>query len=172
MGIFDIFGKTSRKPTLQEILYENAPSNRITIPREQMLNLANQRAAQDIRIINESKTIIQTTVKPDVFFSRLNLLRDKIDDLVMLSPYIKIKGVSQHQLKQSYENDREEIINGFIDRYYKSVKKKADTLKTQKAKDNQYNKFFDTLEKYQPELSDGNRVKIGYIRVKVERQTE
>lgn len=171
MGLFDIFGKTSRRPTLQEILY-GSNTRSIRIPRQVLMKTAYARAEQDLRIMGDCSRILQSTVKPDVFFSRLNLFKEKIDDLVLLAPYIKFKGVSPHQLKQSYDNDREEIINGFIDRYYKSVKEKADTLKTQKAKDNQYNKFFDTLEKYQAEFSDGNRVKIGYVRVKAERQTK
>lgn len=162
MGIFDIFGKTSRRPTLQEILYENAPSNRITIPREQMLNLANQRAAQDIRIINESKTIIQTTVKPNVFFSRLELFKEKIDDLALLSPYIKIKGPSPYALKQAFDKDKETMINNFVDRCRKATEEKISTLKTQKAKDNQCKKFVEMFDKYKYSMSE-----ISYKRVEM-----
>ena len=118
-------------------------------------------AENDIRIIQETLPILDTTTKPDVFFSRLDLLKQTGLDLQSIEPYVSLT-VSPTQAIREMMNNEQEVIYQFIVRYFNSVWSYAETLKTDKGKNNQYQKFYDTMMSYSNRLNESNLKYIEY----------
>lgn len=112
------------------------------------------------RIIQDSLNIMNTTKKPEIFFTRFDLVLDNIDVIIGLSKqYEGIKFTGEHPIdaKQRVIDSKVEYINLFIGAYYKSVHEKITSLKTDKAKLNNINKFKSVLaEEYSHHLSSEN----------------
>lgn len=96
------------------------------------------------RIVDDCTKLISTTTNSDVFFSRYDLLLktlSEMGDYVMLGRF--------NDYKQSN-------IESFIIRSYNSALIKADGMKTEKGKCNQFRKAYDDIMKHRSELSDHN----------------
>ena len=139
---------------LQKIVSPNSPDT-LVMTEQQLLEAAHHKAENDIRIVQESRNILLTTVKPDVYFSRLNLLKSHTYQMQLLEPFISFT-VSPTAAMNEYLANQNELTHQFILRYYNSVADYADSLKTNKGKYNQYQKFYDTLSIYQSEMSPEN----------------
>lgn len=127
MGIFNFFKK--REPSMELYNLQNA-----------------------LRIANDCADLIKNTINPEVFFDRYNLYLEK---LALLSEAqeckaIKVKGENliQKYSQMSALEKRVSTTNEFIDRFWKDTCAKANTLKTEKGKNNRYQKFFDSLSEY------------------------
>lgn len=130
------------------------------IMTKQQLKLATEQQAQnDIRIIQDCINLVNQTTKPDVFFPRLSLLKEKVEHLLKLEPYISFN-VPVSQAYNDVLQDEQQAIYQFINRYYNSVHEYAQTLKTEKGKSNQYQKFYDVLTTYKNVINEDN---ISYI---------
>lgn len=96
------------------------------------------------RIVDDCTRLISTTTSSDVFFSRYDLLLktlSEMGDYVMLGRF--------NDYKQSN-------IESFIVRSYNNALIKADGMKTEKGKCNQFKKAYDDIMKHRSELSDHN----------------
>lgn len=96
------------------------------------------------RIVDDCTRLISTTTSSDVFFSRYDLLLktlSEMGDYVMLGRF--------NDYKQSN-------IESFIIRSYNNALIKADGMKTEKGKCNQFRKAYDDIMKHRSELSDHN----------------
>ena len=95
MGFLDFLKKNNaRKEYLlqwQNVIMKDSP-NELIMSEQQLKAFSQQQAANDLRIINDCGTLIETTVNPDVFFMRLNLLMEKTEHLVRLETFIKFIG--------------------------------------------------------------------------------
>ena len=94
------------------------------------------------RIVDDCTRLISSTTNSDVFFSRYDLLLKTLSDMgdyVMLGRY--------NDYKQSN-------IESFIVRSYNNALIKADGMKTEKGKCNQFRKAYDDIMKHSSELSD------------------
>jgi len=130
------------------------------INQKQSQDLTETQTNNDIRIIQESIKLLTETVKPDVFFSRLDLLKKTMNSLKQSKSSTKINTSHTIAVNEILENEQK-TINQFIFRYYNSVKNYANTLKTDKGKANQYKKFYETLMTYSDKMNDDN---IKYIK--------
>lgn len=151
IGVSDIINsgsKASKKPAQKK--------SSGTTPNPYMMQAEN-----DIRIIQETLPILDTTTKPDVFFSRLDLLKQTGLDLQSIEPYVSLT-VSPTQAIREMMNNEQEVIYQFIVRYFNSVWSYAETLKTDKGKNNQYQKFYDTMMSYSNRLNESNLKYIEY----------
>ena len=140
----------------------NEKYNNKSMEKQQLFNVNNQQVNDDVRIAQESLRLLTETLKPDVFFPRLDLLQNKLNHLKQLMPYIN----SDSSLTNAFDefiNNKQKSINQFIIRYFDSVQAYANTLKTEKGKANQYQKFYDTLMKYKDAMDEEN---IKYIEEK------
>lgn len=147
----------------QKVIVTDSPEHLI-MTKQQLQDATKQQANNDIKIIQDSIKLISDTVKPDVFFSRLDLLKNTANHLQQLEPYININfSVSPTQAFDEVLKVEQEVIYQFIIRYYNSVKTYADTLKTDKGKANQYQKFYDILMNYSDIMNEEN---IKYIEYK------
>lgn len=140
------------------------------IMTEQQLKEATiQQADNDLRIINDCKKLIETTLKTDVFFMRLNLFVEKAKHLSELEKYITFSGASPTAAYNEIKNDYHKAINQFLYRYFSDTFDKAENMKTEKGKIGKYQKFYDSLQEYYCYMNDEN---IDYIETKYKAYTK
>jgi len=139
---------------LQRVVIPNSPNN-LVMPKQQLLATAKQQAENDIRIVQDSTNAVSTTNKPDVYFSRLDLLKQHTYHMQLLEPYIPFTVSPTAAMNELIANENE-LTKQFIYRYFLSVDNYAKTLKTQNGMRNQYVKFHDTMKTYQNQMSTEN----------------
>lgn len=169
MGLFDLFmiqimSKKRKEELLllQKTLVKNSP-DRLMYSEKQLKALAHQSAKNSLRIAEDCAKILQTTVKPDVFFDRLQLLAWHTSNLALLEKYVRFSGASPTTVFSALTREKQDCIAEFLVRYFGKVLAKADSLKTAKGKLNQYQKFFDSLKPHFEEMSAEN---IDYVETK------
>lgn len=139
------------------------PVPKLIMTEQQLRSQTKIRVENDLRIISDSEALIQKTVKPDVFFPRLQLLEEKAVDLVLFEKYVPFTGAKPSAALDELRNNKQEAIWQFLIRYFGAVYDKAEKLKTDKAKLNQYQKFYDSM---QPFFSIMNEKNIDYVETK------
>lgn len=147
---------------LQKLLMEDSPEE-LVLSEGQLRAMADERARNSHRIMTDSASILQTTTNPEVFFDRLRLFETHGRTLVSLEKYVSFSGASPTEIYNTLIKEKQEIIKDFLVRYFSKVLDKADSLKTQKGKSNQYQKFYDSLTPY---FSDMDSENINYIEAK------
>lgn len=168
MGLFDIFGKKKAELLeLQKIVLDNSP-DQLVLSEKQLIELAKIHAQNSLRIVQDCSKILQSTVKPDVFFERFQLLILHSSNMAILEKYVPFRGASPMAAFNVLMAEKQQCINQFLIRYFCSVFDKAETLKTDKGKFNQYKKFYDSLLPYYDEMDADN---IDYIETKYKAYT-
>ena len=66
----------------------------LILSEQQLKGISIQQAENDLRIVNDCVKLMENTLKPDVFFMRLNLLVEKSKHLANLEEYISFSGAS------------------------------------------------------------------------------
>lgn len=140
---------------LQKIVLEDSPEELI-MPEWQLRATADEKARNSHRIMNDCSTILRTTVNPEVFFDRLQLLSTHCRVLADLEQYISFSGASPTDVLNTLVNEKQDIIREFLVRCFQSADAKADTLKTSRGKLNQYQRLYDSLIPYFAEMDTGN----------------
>lgn len=95
--------------------------------------------------LQDSVTLLNTTVKPDVFFKRLNFTLDILLDLKNYEKYGIFKGNTPSNDYNRIIRTMESIVDDFIDRAIEDNERRQAALKTQSARDKNYDKFVTTL---------------------------
>lgn len=107
---------------------------------------------RDLEIANDCAQLIENTVNPETFFSRYDLYMEKLSVLAeaQASHRVKVQGDNLVQKYERMNTDRQKIetINTFIDRMWADTCQKAEKLKTEKGKENRFNKFVEVLSTY------------------------
>lgn len=129
----------------------------------QLKDIACQSAENSIRIVHDCSKILQETTNPEVFFDRFRLFSEHTFNLSLLEPYVSFDGASPTEAYLLIIKEKQEAIKEFLIRYLYKVDTKAESLKTQKGKLNQYQKFYDSLKPYFEEMDAEN---IDYIETK------
>lgn len=96
------------------------------------------------RIIRDCLYLIENTADPDVFFMRYDLLIDTLKKSGNLADASHYAGIIKHKTKD------------FIIRTYNDALIKADALKTDRGKTNQFIKKYDALSKYYDRMDPEN----------------
>lgn len=108
---------------------------------------------RDLEILNDCARLIESTVNPEVFFSRYDLYMEKLSILSSAQErnLIKVSGdnISKKYSEMNTEKKKIETINNFISRMWNNTCENAEKLKTDKGKQNRYQKFFDTMQTYE-----------------------
>lgn len=94
-----------------------------------------------IQQAQDSANLVNTTVKPDIFFKRLNFL---LDILLELMKYEKYKIFKRSLPSEDYKKvlgNLNATVNDFIDRSYSKTLEDASKLKTETAKRNRVVKY-------------------------------
>ncbi|MBQ6998554.1 MAG: hypothetical protein IJN62_02065 [Clostridia bacterium] len=137
-----------------------AKMSQSTISENIDVSTAKQEMQNDIRIVEDCIEILRTTVNPDTFFSRLNLLIEKSKHLSDVGEQIKMKDESVFNLHKNAVENYQEMCRMFLERYFEDVHIKASELKTTNGRNGRYQKFYDSLQEYYEHLDEEN---INYI---------
>ena len=71
-----LFGKKKEELLIwQNLIMQDSP-NKLVMTEKQLKQATEQQASNDLRIIQDCIRIISETVKPDIFFSRMDLLKE------------------------------------------------------------------------------------------------
>lgn len=159
-----LFGKSKKELLVWQNLILQDPPTKLIMSEKQLKQITEQQATNDLRIVQDCLKIISNTVKPDIFFSRLDLLKEKSKHLVLLEPYIAFSGASPTAAYEEVLEKEQEAIYQFICRYFSTTFEKAESLKTEKGKKNHYQKFFDSLQPYTDRMNEHNLNYIEYKR--------
>lgn len=108
----------------------------------------------DYKIIYDSLDLLNTTINPDIFFKRLNLIYNELEYLSKLKSFIITKNESSLYLFD-YHKEQYLIFN-FLKNYFSSVLEKISVLKTNKSKINKLQGFFNSLENYKYYMNNEN----------------
>ena len=157
MGLFGFFnkGKKAKLLELQKIVVENSPDFLI-MSESQLMDIAKEQAQNHLRIIGDCTKLLSSTIKPDVFFSRLDLLEKHSKHLMQFEPYINFSGALPSEGYNEFVANKNLCVRQFIARYSSAISDKAKTMKTERGRKNQYQKFYDELEPYFPVISIKN----------------
>lgn len=154
MGLFGfLFSRKKQKEFFlewQKAVMPNSPE-RIVMSYEQLKASTVQQMKDGMRIIKDSFEIVQKTTKPDVFFSRLNLLSEKSNHLASLEQYADFAGIKHgnfSEVQSSVSKSRNDLIKMFLVRYFSETFDKAEAMKTEKGRIGKYQKFYDSLKEY------------------------
>jgi len=150
-----IFGKKKKKLLKwQQILMPN--STKLILSEHQLENITLTTVENHINVINDCCQLLQTTVNPETFFRRLNLLFERASSLSLLEPYITFVSIKPSEALNVAIQEKQEMIFQFLKRYFSSVLDKIETLKTEKSKLFQLQQFYDALQKYQKYMDKKN----------------
>ncbi len=152
-----LFGKKKEELLIwQNLIMQDSP-NKLVMTEKQLKQTTEQQASNDLRIIQDCIRIISETVKPDIFFSRMDLLKEKSKRLIEFEKYIKFSGASPTNAFQEVLDNEQDAIYQFISRCFNVAFEKAESMKTEKGKMNQFQKFYDNLQPYMNRMDEKNR---------------
>ena len=166
MGILKSFIGGMREAQAELIDWQNAvmhdKSHKLYASKQQLEVATAQIVSDSIRIFDDSSNIINTTVKPDIFFSRLDLAKEHLARLKIIEPYIgRVKAIQVNipisDLYAEFNKSEDAYIETFLQRSLQAVHEKADSMKTEKGKGNQYKKYYESMQPFLYKLNSKNR---------------
>jgi len=151
-----IFGQSKKELLEWQEFILGEPSKKLYMSKKQLISSTQQIAQDSLRISNDCIRIISDTIKPDIFFSRMDLLYQHTCKLCVCEKYIKFSDALPSQALQQFSQDHFYAVQTFIKRYAQATYCKADTLKTIKGKLNQAVKFYTSLIPYFNQIEPQN----------------
>lgn len=128
--------------------------------------------AQKMKIIYETVDIVNTTLKADTFFSRYALLLEVLGECVKLERFgVKFKKFSATRNYNDITAHKQLTIKFFIDRSYADMMERATALKSEQARENRRQNFFDTLRQYERSMPEENIEYLYRLKDKIDTQT-
>lgn len=117
---------------------------------------AEMMAPQWMKILVESRDIVNRTTEPDVFFSRYDTVKEKAEQLASISKYVKFKGMKPAEVLRRVTEQEDAATRDMVLRCFQKAMLNAEKLKTEKGKLGQFEKFHSSLEPYFFRMSDEN----------------
>ena len=117
---------------------------------------AEMMAPQWLKIMIESRDIVNRTTEPDVFFSRYDTVKEKAEQLASISKYVKFKGMKPAEVLRQVTEQEDAATRDLVLRCFQKAVLNAEKLKTEKGKLGQFEKFQISLEPYFFRMSDEN----------------
>lgn len=150
MGLFDFFKKDKKSVSLTE--RETKEKRGLA---EKIRTEAKFQSQQLLKIVKDCAELVNTTVNPEVFFMRYNLMLEHLESLAGLectgifenSPELPSEAFSRIEAQFTTET------NAFLERSFDKAKAHADTLKTESGKKNAIKRYFDDMEKHTIHMS-------------------
>lgn len=118
---------------------------------------------QKVNIFNESINLFKETTNPEIFFSRYHLAIEKGKEIIALMAMHEFLSVEITHDSQTingtvdrFISEKDIIVNDFIERYYYETVEKAQSLKTEKGKQNRLTHAYSHLLEFTEQLSENN----------------
>ena len=131
-------------------------SKKLSLEANKIIAICDSILTQHQNILEDCKDLVNKTDNPDTFFSRYDLLIEQLEIMVKFEPYIQFYGYQPKESLEYYLSQKDRYANKMIDRRYNKALIKADSLKTEKGKKNQFIKAYEELKKLTPSLSPDN----------------
>lgn len=109
-------------------------------------------APQWMKIIQESATLCNSTVNPETFFSRYDLMEQYLRRLAAIEHLLSFSGNLPSGELQKMSEGKPAAIHDMIDRSYQRMIQEARALKTPKGQEARLLKYFNTMEGFEEEL--------------------
>lgn len=106
------------------------------------------------QIIEDCEKIVHNTENAETFFSRYNLLLDTLNNLSHFEPFFSFHGYIPSDKYRYYIDKKQHFIQLLANRLYNKALIKADNLKTEKGKINQFNKALELIMNYKVEMTN------------------
>ncbi|MBP3427479.1 MAG: hypothetical protein J6M47_04390 [Clostridia bacterium] len=156
-----IFGFGKQKKEKEYLLqWQNTiisePINKLVLSKEELEAQTRELASNDIRIIEDSLAIVQKTLNPDVFFTRMNLLIDVSTRLKKYEPYLPRARTTPSELNLHLKEQYQSVVRRFLLRYYSDTRDKINALKTDKGKLARWKNWYDSLRDYYEYMDEEN----------------
>lgn len=113
-------------------------------------------APQWMKILIESRDIVNRTTDPEVFFSRYDTVKEMAGNLASISKYVKFKGTKPAEVLQMATDQEQAAVRDLIVRCFQKATLNAEKVKTEKGKRGQFEKFQTSLEPHFFRMSDEN----------------
>ena len=97
-----------------------------------------------------------TTMLPEVFFSKYGELEDSLKELVKYEKYRIFKGTLPSTNLKNVQENRKNDENAFIQRSYALAKKNAEKAGSEEEKAAVFGKYFDDMAKYRDHMDPFN----------------
>ena len=108
MGLFSKWSKSELKQWQDLILADYSP--KLIMTEKQLKKTTLLQAQNDIRIIQDSAKLIDSTTNVETFFSRFELLNKHVEHLIMLEPYLSFSGERPSQMAVTLINNRDQAV--------------------------------------------------------------
>lgn len=143
--------QVNKPPKFEDLFPDGLPDKR----------MAAMQAENSIRILKDTGNILQKTKDPEVFFSRWALWEKQAIMLKYLSSVVSFN-ISPDRLLSVMSRDKQSVIFMLAVRCFHAADQKAEQLKTEKGKQNQYKKFYDSFQPYHRQMSKSNILYVEY----------
>ena len=140
---------------LQKLVVAGSPDT-LVFSKSKLKQMAVLRADQSLKIVQDCIRLINTTNKPDVYFKRFDILKEKMDELVALEPFVKFKNPKPSIERNKILLNEQNSIKDFLERYTFTTRTKLDSLKNDKAIERQCHLYFDNIELYLEYMNESN----------------
>lgn len=149
------YKKTQKAQRTVDKLFNSAPSPSSSkqIPKKTEAEIM---FPQYLKIIDDSVKLVNATVKPDVFFSRYDLLIENLRKASQIENHVRFSGERPSIALSRIISIREEQTSLFIRRSFEKMIEEVEKLKTPKGKGNRVDKYFSTMDVYKDKLSTKN----------------
>lgn len=159
MGIFDFFKRKHKKDTTdyakwQEIVLGEPTDHKIS--KEQLIQYSKMYLDQRFRILQDCESLVNNTLTIDVYFSRLNLLIETLEEMSLLENFMPFDSRLPSDLLNEVFEKKNLSTKEFINRSFNDVLLKSKALATEKGRQNRLHKFFDTMNNHNQEMSQRN----------------
>ena len=152
-----LFGKSKAELLRwQNVLMQDSP-HRLIMTEQQLKVATFQPAQRNLQAIGDCKRLVETTTKPDVFFSRLQMLMERSRHLCILEPYMDFTGVTPTVAYNEACRNYQMAIYQFLVRYYIDTLNRARAMKTTRGKLGKFRSFYDSLQVYYPNMNEMNK---------------
>lgn len=156
-GLSGIDSRSSKKHSFWGLFKSPKKEKKSELKRKEieLINLVNE-CEHKLFLYNQSMTIVNDTTKPGTFFNNLDTARSSLERAVEISNYdfINVRGDDLGKGLERLTNERLNIEEEFVKRYYFDNITKASSLKTERGKQNNLLKGKQKLLEYRDKFED------------------
>lgn len=160
MGILNFFKSNNREHDsklieLQNILF-NINYNKLKVSTKQLNDSLNNYVYEHSKIVDDCVNLLGNSTNPDTFFTRFNLLITHLKALSKIERHYSFSSMLPSVQLKKLSSEKEMMINAFIDKCWENLLSNITNLKTEKAMQNNINKFFENMNLYKNNMSSSN----------------
>lgn len=156
-GLSGIDSRSSKKHSFWSLFKSPKKEKKSELKRKEieLINLVNE-CEHKLFLYNQSMTIVNDTTNPDTFFNNLDTAKSNLERVVEISKhdFINASGDDLGKGLERLTNEKLNIEEEFVKRYYFDNIKKASVLKTEKGKQNNLSKGKERLLEYRDKYED------------------